>query len=285
MSDVSLTIGDALDVLTTLPDDHYQTCVTSPPYWARRAYTDREEEIGRGNLDWYVHDLLTVFREVARVLRPDGILWLNISDTAIGSGGSGGDYNAGGTYENRDKYRQGRPIVGHYDDENGGHDVELTKGQWGMIPARVVIALQECGWLVRSEIVWDKGRSRRENPAHTRRPGERHESIFMLTRTTASRYKFHVERLAGFDKGGNVWRFGPSSGSAGKAPFPIELPYRCISLSCDPGDAVLDPFCGTGATVEAARRLGCSADGIDLDPEVVNEFVMDLNTVNVRSEW
>lgn len=245
--DVIYLINETRLGLEALPENSASCIVTSPPYWGRRCYTGAIDEVGLGDFDRYLEDLLEVFEAAARVLHPEGLLWLNIGDTAAGSGGSGGDYRPGGRYADRPRYRQGRPPV--------------RKGQWASVPHRIVHALQDTGWLLRSEVVWDKGIRRPESLEHVRRPGESHEMVFMCARSAG--YRFEAGKLR---EPGSVWRIAPDrSGSGHQAPMPLELAERCILPSGAPG-FVLDPFAGSGTTLLAARRLGRSAVGIDIDP-------------------
>lgn len=93
---------------TGLPDRSVQCVVTSPPYFGTRVYGDDPAEIGKGTLAQYMYDMYAVGREMRRVLRDDGVFWLNLGDTASGSGGAGGDYNAGGSKQGMPRYRQGK---------------------------------------------------------------------------------------------------------------------------------------------------------------------------------
>jgi site-specific DNA-methyltransferase (adenine-specific)/site-specific DNA-methyltransferase (cytosine-N4-specific) len=270
----TLIIGDVHDVLAGLDDRRFQCIVTSPPYFARRAYVDDEREIGRGDLVEYLDAMAKVSHQLWRVLRDDGLLWLNIGDTAVGSGGAGGDYNAGGTYEHRSKYRQGSTAL-----EDG---TKLMPGQWANIPGRLISVLQGQGWRLRQTIVWDKRRPRRADVAHERRPLEQWEPIFMLSKARASEYAFLPEPLNAIGRG-NVWQMSPSTGPSGKAPYPVELPRRCIALSCLPGDEVLDPFVGGGASLVAAERHGCPSVGIDLDSDMIDVVRARIPDVEVVS--
>lgn len=246
MIDTRLIIGDARAALRTLPDESFGCAITSPPYWGRRSYTGQDDEIGVGSLDEYLDDLAEVFDLVAAKLAPDGLLWLNIGDTAANSGGAGGDHARGGRFEGRPLYRQG--------------DAGLSGNQWCDVPGRVLHRLQDHGWLCRSIIVWDKGRVRPEDPRHVRRPGEQTEMIYMLARTPA--YVFHAELLP---VRGNIWHFpAVRSRTGNQASFPTELPERCLRLSAV--GPVLDPFAGAGSTLVAAQGYGRDAVGIDLDP-------------------
>lgn len=256
-----LLIGNVHDQLDRLAPKSVTTIVTSPPYWGRRSYTDDPREIGRGALSEYVDDLVQVFRHCAQVSSDAVVMWLNLGDTASKSGGAGGDYLKGGSKEGRRPYSQG---------ESG-----LPPGTWCNVPGRVVAALLDDGWLLRSEIIWDKTKvARPEDPRHVRRPLEQHEKIYMLTRAAAGpRHRYvwddQAHRRIGL---GDVWRFPAAAGdeATGDAPFPLELPLRCLALAPSAGP-VLDPFCGSGATLVAADRVDRDAIGIDLNPAVADQ--------------
>jgi DNA modification methylase len=142
--------GDVLEQLKTLPDNYVQTCVTSPPYFGLRSYLaadhpSKAREIGTEQTPGeYIEKMVEVFREVRRVLRPDGILWLNLGDSYANDtkwGGTTGGKHAAGLH--------GNTAVGRMKKATGFKSKDLM-----MIPARVAIALQDDGWWVRSDIVW-----------------------------------------------------------------------------------------------------------------------------------
>lgn len=135
--------GDSLTVLKTLPDDSVDTVVTSPPYWGLRAYLAGDAEIGREETPLeYVAKLRDVFHEVKRVLKPTGTLWLNLGDTYNGN-------KKGNTEVNKN------PELSKVSDA-------INKKEWKGIPPksligipwRVAFALQDDGWVLRSDIVW-----------------------------------------------------------------------------------------------------------------------------------
>ena len=193
--------------------------------------------------------MATVGSEMLRVLKGDGVLWLNIGDTASGSGGAGGDYNKNGKQYGKPKWRQG---------ESG-----LPKKQWCNVPARLSIIYQDLGWLLRSEITWDKERLRPESLDHVKRPGVSSEKLYMFTKTDS--YHFDPKGLI---ERGNVWRFPPAKAPRSHlAPFPLELPRRCILCSTKHGDKILDPFAGRGTTLAAATIYGRFGYGLDLYPQ------------------
>lgn len=142
--------GDCLSVLHALPAESVHCAICSPPYFHLRSYldnghADKASEIGtEDSPDAYVAKLVEVFRAVWRVLRADATLWVVIGDSYNGSGGAGGDYNAGGLKEGQPKYK-------------GSRVNNLGPKQLLMIPARVALALQADSWVLRQELVWAKG--------------------------------------------------------------------------------------------------------------------------------
>jgi len=132
---------------------------------------------GEPTLQRYVQNMVRIFREIRRVLRSDGTVWLNIGDSYNGSGGAGGDYNEGGIKAGQPKY-PGRKVTG------------LKPKDLCGVPWRLAFALQDDGWILRSEIIWSKGIS--FCPAYsgsvmpesvTDRPSRAHENIFLLTKS------------------------------------------------------------------------------------------------------
>lgn len=247
-------VGDAATALRTLPHGTVDLVVTSPPYWAKARYTDDGHEIGVGDLDAYVAGMVAVFDEVLRVLAPTGAVWLNIGDTAAGSGGSGGDYRPGSSRASHRSYRQGDPGV--------------PSRQWCQVPFRVVDELQRSGrWLLRSTVVWSKSRAKREALDHARRPGECWEPIFLLVPEAANRQRLVYEwAWREMTEPGNVWTFPPDRDTSHPAVFPPELVRRCLE-PFPSARTVLDPFAGRGTTLEVAVAAGRDAIGIDLNPE------------------
>jgi site-specific DNA-methyltransferase (cytosine-N4-specific) len=235
------------------PNGFFQCIVTSPPYWGQRDYTDDPREIGAGSSQDYLAEMRACAREWWNKCDDRATLWLNENDTSSGSGGAGGDYNRGGTAEGKPKYRQGasdRPPMALMN-----------------MPHRVLEEFIAEGWLYRRTIIWakqwDNGtpQLRRANIAHERRPGDGHEYIFMLTK--GKKYYFDPD---GTIEPGSVWHFSKELKNEAKhlAPFPEELPRRCILLSTKEGDRVLDPFSGSGTTVKVANALGRLGYGTDL---------------------
>jgi site-specific DNA-methyltransferase (cytosine-N4-specific) len=247
-----------------IEDGTVQAYVTSPPYPVQRVYGDDEMEIGQGpSFDHYISEMIDVASEAARVLKPDGTFWLNIGHKSTASGGAGGDYAKGGEKEGKPKFGKFRD---HAYQERQVMDVSLLVGQ----------ALQKLGWRWVTTIIWDKGVLERQDENHILRPALAHESILMLCPPGETRQKYHKDDTV---EAGTVWHFKPGApkGVRHLAPFPTELPRRCILLSTDEGDTVLDGFSGSHTTALVADSLDRKGIGVDLYADVDHpEFVLDI---------
>ncbi len=177
-----LCCGDCVDVLRGMESETVDCCVTSPPYFGLRDY-GVEGQIGLESTPAeFVEKLVEVFREVRRVLRDDGTLWLNLGDS----------YNAG----TNSKRKNGTGDAGnwHTADETGGIRVKVdglkTKDLIG-IPWRVAFALQADGWYLRQDIIWHKPNPMPESVKD--RCTKAHEYIFLLSKS--KRYYFDSEAI------------------------------------------------------------------------------------------
>lgn len=164
--------GDCIEGMKTLPDGSVHTCVTSPPYFGLRDYGGGNSEIGQEEtMEDYIKNMVEVFREVKRILRDDGTLWLNLGDT----------YAANRTYQVR------QSVQGEYctDDERyGGRGSRVPDGLKPKdligIPWRVAFALQADGWYLRQDIIWSKPNPMPESVED--RCTKAHEYIFLLSK-------------------------------------------------------------------------------------------------------
>jgi site-specific DNA-methyltransferase (adenine-specific) len=203
---VRILVGDVVQQLSTLPANHVHLVVTSPPYWALRDYAV-DGQIGREReldcLGWatgaecgecYVCALVKVFREVRRVLRHDGSVWLNLGDSYIAgsrSGKTGDKSTLEGSRQHQDVSKNAGPRIGSgssfrrdrlplrnvpHKSANG-----LKPKDMAGVPARVVLALQRDGWYWRSEVIWHKRNPQPESVKD--RPGRTHEQVFLLTKS------------------------------------------------------------------------------------------------------
>lgn len=251
---VRILQGDCRDVLKTLPDDSVHCVVTSPPYWAAQRDYGHPKQFGMERRpEEYVAALVEVFREVRRVLKADGTVWLNLGDSyAAGGKGGGGRLLAkrGGAWGGRDRMKGWR-----------GAPPGFKNKDLCLIPARVAIALHADGWYLRRDIVWEKPNA--TEPTRADRPCVSHEFIFLLTRNEDYFYALPAE---GQDK--TVWKIQPAGTFEGHfATFPAELVERCLLRGCPAGGTVLDPFAGAATTGLVADRLQREAILIELNPE------------------
>lgn len=147
--DWQILLGDNRQTLRTLPAASVDCCVTSPPYYGLRKYSDHNEEIGREQTpEQYLAALLEVFREVRRVLKPSGSVWVNLGDSyGTGGGGQNGKAECGGKTASPQHGSIKSPGVPGFD------------GQLLGIPWRFALAMQADGWTLRSDIIWAKGLS------------------------------------------------------------------------------------------------------------------------------
>lgn len=187
----TLTIlpGDCREQLRTLPAESVQCCVTSPPYWGLRDY-GHDAQLGQEKTPQeYVQAMVLLFREVWRVLRDDGTLWLNLGDTYAGSGRGAGDVHSANRGNPSSRTGSRVPCGFHEKARIGGAigrawvpaPAGLKNKDLVMIPHRVAMALQADGWYVRSDIIWHKPSPMPESVED--RPTKAHEYIFLLSKS------------------------------------------------------------------------------------------------------
>lgn len=270
----NLLIGDCRNILPSLPDKLVQCVVTSPPYFRLRDY-GIEGQIGlEDSVEDYVKSLVNVFREVKRILKDDGALWLNLGDSYAGSGknrnAKGIDYGLKEEY--KDAHHKGRrrgiikktPLSG-----------KLKHKDLIGVPWRVAFALQDDGWYLRQDIIWNKPNVMPE--AVKDRCTKSHEYIFLLSKN--KKYYFDNEAI----KEPVVSIKGNNSGKRNKrdvwtiptypyteahfAVFPPALIQPCILAGSREGDIILDPFFGSGTVAEVAALFNRNWIGIDINEE------------------
>lgn len=261
MRDLTILTGDCLNILPDLAAESVQCCVTSPPYWGLRDY-DNDGQIGaEESPEQYIENLVNVFSEVRRVLKNDGLLWLNLGDSYARNGGVG-KCGPNAMVGNTKKLIQKRNCK--VPDCWGLKDRDL----FGM-PWRLAFALQADGWILRSRITWIKKSAMPESVKN--RPTTATEEIFLLAKSP----KYYYDSTAVREESGanlrNYWVLGPEPNPHGHpAPFPKELVRRCILLGSRPGDVVLDPFGGSGTTSLVAAELSRKSIMIELNSDYAN---------------
>ena len=177
-------VGDAAEQLATLPAGCVQMCATSPPYWGLRDYGEPGQLGLEETPEAYVERLVAIFREVRRVLRDDGVLWLNLGDSYAGDK-SGGRNDVDSMYGS-EAARSGLRAKARLKTRSGLKPKDLVG-----IPWRVAFALQADGWWLRSDIIWAK-----PNPmpsSVTDRPTTSHEYVFLLSKS--ARYFYDADAI------------------------------------------------------------------------------------------
>ena len=265
----SLVVSDAMNWLDGMPNNSAQCCVTSPPYFGLRDYGHAGQIGLEETPDAYVARLVDVFREVRRVLRDDGTLWLNLGDS----------------------YSITRAVPAGY----------KPKDLLG-IPWMVAFALRADGWWLRQDIIWHKPNPMPESV--TDRCTKAHEYVFLLTKS--ARYFYDAAAISEAatcpedaarrtDRGaaGTLHDAGMYSGRAGGradgtrnarsiwtitpkpyrgahfATMPPDLARRCVLAGSRLGSLVIDPFAGAGTTLLVAQQEGREWAGCDLNPDYV----------------
>ena len=212
---VDIRVGGALTLLRAMPDASVHCVITSPPYWGLRAYGGDPGMIGREpTFAEHIENLLAVFREVRRVLRPDGSLWLNYGD-AYARGDKRGSSGTG------DKQASNRGSA-----EARGARLPSgmkSKNLMGM-PWRVAFALQDDGWWLRSDICWQKSNPMPESAKD--RPTRAHEFVFLMT--TAERYFYDHEAVKESVAGTAHPRASTRAGRSRCEHRPDRLPHDSI---------------------------------------------------------
>ena len=254
-------IGDCLSILRDIPSCAAQTCVTSPPYFGLRDY-GCDGQIGLEQTpDEYVEKLVEVFREVRRVLKDNGTLWLNVGDS----------YAANRSYQ-VPSTKGGKK---HSNSQSaGGRGSKVPSGMKPKdligIPWLLATALRSDGWWLRQDIIWYAPNAMPERV--TDRCVGAHEHIFLLSKSKHYFFDFEAIQEPAADgttrRKRDVWTVNTAAykGAHG-AVFPPSLIEPCILAGSRPGDLVIDPFGGSGTTAGVATRHSRNALLCELNPE------------------
>lgn len=279
-----------------MPDQSFHCCITSPPYFGLRDYgVDGQIGLEQTPAE-FVSRLVEVFREVRRVLRDDGTLWLNIGDSYAGGGG--------GNYSKSVKQTGHGEHITNVRNRGGWLDSAGVKAKDLMgIPWRLAFALQDDGWYLRQDIIWHKPNPMPESVRD--RCTKAHEYVFMLTKSPRYYYDHEAvkedavsdhpsgngfkrdaresyKNLDGTARGNDeqwtgvggkrnrrsVWTV-PTAGFKGAhfATFPPDLIRPCVLAGAPRGGLVLDPFGGAGTTALVAMQECRRSVLIELNPE------------------
>ena len=254
--------GDTSHVLQLFEENRFDCVVTSPPYFWQRDYKV-ENQIGlESTIVEYVAAITDSMDAVRRVLKPSGLLFLNLSDTY---------YSAKGKPKGIDQKNPARRFGLRAVDASG---LGVPRKTLIGIPWRVALAMIEQGWVLRSPIVWQKEKFMPE-PTAKDRPWRTYELIFMFSKS--QKYSFNREELRGEE---DIWTI-PTKPNQNKvshfSAFPEGLVKKCLDIGCRKEGEVLDPFAGTGTTLKVALESGRPAVGVDLKPEFCDYMVKSLS--------
>lgn len=253
--------GDARNLIRLFPDDTFQCIVTSPPYWGVRDYGVANQIGAEPDLYQYIEHLVAVFREVRRVLKPDGTLWLNIGNT----------YSSGGRkWRDADDKNKGRAMSYRPPMPPGLKKKDLIGVAW-----LLALECQKDGWYLRNDIIWNKPNCQPESVKD--RFTVSHEYLFMFSKS--EHYYFDQDVIKQNTADGNgrknkrtVWSINTEPcPEAHFAIFPRRLIRPCILAGSKKGDIVLDPFYGAGTVGIVTKELGRKCVGIEL-----NEKYLDI---------
>lgn len=263
---------DVRDTLRTLPEASVHTVCTSPPYFGLRDYGTGDKQIGlKATPDEFVSALVDVFREVKRVLRDDGTLWINLGDSYARQGGKGGNQTR--HWDGRANNLGALHARRHVDDLGG----DLKPKDLIGIPWRVAFALQADGWYLRQDVIWSKPNPMPEGV--TDRCTKAHEYVFLFAHPdSGGKYYYDAEAVKEPCSANNkeqnernrrsVWSV-PTAPYAGShfATWPPELVRPMVLAGCPVGGTVLDPFSGSATTGMVALQEGRNYIGTDLNPD------------------
>lgn len=295
---------NCLTGLQKLPEKSVHTCITSPPYYGLRDY-GTDEQIGLEDTpEQFIANMVAVFREVKRVLRDDGTLWVNIGDSYWGGKGQSGTQSP---EEAGKRNKAGLAITSEHQQLGGKgytrptdkkHNSIKPKDLIG-IPWMLAFALRADGWYLRQDIIWHKPNPMPESV--TDRCTKSHEYIFLLSKSKNYFYDNDAikeeavgckggsptKTLNNPDRGGDsglkngwdgsvernkrsVWTVSTKPFSeAHFATFPEDLIVDCIKAGCPRDGIVLDPFMGAGTTALVARSHNRNYIGFELNPEYI----------------
>ena len=286
--------GDSREVLQTLPDGIADCCITSPPYYALRDYGN-ERQIGHEETpEEFIAELVKVFHEIKRVLKEDGVLWVNMGDSYVNTNGF-----ARASQEFQRKGRNDAPANDR--SLNALHSAGYKTKDLIGIPWMLAFALRADGWFLRQDIIWAKPNPMPESVQD--RCTRSHEYIFLLSKSQKyffdsdaikepSTTKDNIIRNRETTKGNNVPGKAKFHGLTHNdydmrnkrdvwtittkplaeehfAAYPEELVETCLKAGCPVGGVVIDPFFGSGTTGRVAQKLNRHYIGIELNSQYV----------------
>ncbi len=252
--------GDTREVIRRLPENSFQCAVTSPPYWGVRDYGVDGQIGAEVDLKDYIKTLVGIFRDLRRVLKPDGTFWLNIGNT----------YTSGGRkWRQTDEKNKGRGMSYRPPTPPGLKKKDLIGVAW-----MLAMECQQDGWYLRNDIIWYKPNCQPESVKD--RFTVAHEYLFLFSKS--ERYYFNQNAIKEQRTDGNgvknrrtVWSINTEPcPEAHFAVFPRALVRPCILGGSGPNDVILDPFYGVGTVGIVATELRRRCVGIELKKDYID---------------
>ena len=268
---------DCLEGLRQMPENFVDIAITSPPYWGQRG----DEGIGlEEDPRDYVNNVSEILLEVMRVLKPTGLLWLNLGDayntpinwrlddlkySTLGSDGKG-------LAPTNSAYTKDRGTRRAFIQKEVGW---LQYGNLLALPWRIVLKLCDRGMYYRGEVIWSKRKAMPEGQC--RRPHRKHESIYIIAKN--EKHSFRTKPPVP-----SVWDLKPDpvEDKGHTSTFPLSLPIACIEASGIQKGIVLDPFMGSGTTGMAAVIKGFDYIGFEINLKNVEKAYKRINTVSYQ---
>jgi DNA modification methylase len=285
--EINITVGECFSALKNMKDNTVDCCVTSPPYYFIRDYGDHRQIGLEASPVEFVERLTDVFREVRRVLKPTGTLWLNMGDNyctrrAIRLDGKRTVAKGGEMISWAESARNGRTITGAQ-----FRYLKIKEKDLFLVPHDIAQSLRCDGWFIRGVFHWIKTAVVPEKERDA--PSDAVEYVFLCTKSQDG-YVYHNDTLREMGSDGkgrphrNVWEIGPSSfRSPHTATMPEELAARCILKGSNAGDVVFDPFAGTGTTGAVAAEYGRNCELIELNDDYAQIAASRVKTMNVNA--
>ncbi|MCD8201977.1 MAG: site-specific DNA-methyltransferase [Clostridia bacterium] len=271
-------------MISELKPSSIDLIVTSPPYWAKRNYNNGEHELGSEDTpEEYVRVLVDFFDKLKPLLKPTANIFINIGDTYFGSGAGAWskylDENGNVTQEqkkHKEKFFTTKPLQPKIKQDGRLYQNK----QLLLIPARFAIEMQNRGWILRDDIIWQK--PNRIPASVTDRFNNTYEHVYHFALNRSYFFDLEAVKVLGVNghmkNPGDVWAINTQPMRGGHtATFPEKLIERIVSCGSPKGGYVFDPFLGTGTTWVVCERLKRNCIGFELNPEFYKQAVSRFN--------
>lgn len=272
--------GDAFEQVQTLPENSVDSVVTSPPYWGLRDYQIEDQFGIEDDAQKYLDRLTSLAISLQDVVTADGSFWLNLGDTYNGTSiirqsGENPDKGDAGYADQLAANRSDSGVKRRSTSQFG-----LARQNRLLLPERVAMQIQQTGWLLRDRVIWHKPTPKPEGRVSSRLT-QSHEVVLRFVQQES--HTFHRDRIS---DPVDVWTVQTAS-SEHPAPMPAEVARRCIQLTTDRRDTILDPFAGSGTVCAEAQSLDRHYLGFEINPEFVELAAQTIESTPDRglSRW